>query len=163
MTEIVEKTHKKKEKEYKKSKRLEEIEQYRKLLLAGLSRSQIMEKMNLSRVKLCRLLKSYKEMMTDDDTRQAKTIETLEKISVIEKKAFRDVLEDRLKPRDFVDINKHHIETLARLGYLPNNKLEVEHTGKINIDLRQQFKLIEDEFRKKEEDLDKRKQLLNDK
>lgn len=140
-------------------KTLEKVEQYRQLLLASSTPSQIKKKLNIkNKLAYERLTKAYKDIYHNEEVKQNRLLEILEKMAVVEKKAFNDYLKGAIKPKEYTDVLDFYINKLTKFGLAPEdiNKIQLNISGNLDVNTRIKAMsdyLLELEKRKKENKL----------
>jgi hypothetical protein len=135
-------------------KTLEEVEQFRKLLIQSKTRTEIINEMGWSENVYKKVMTTYRNMFYSPEAIQQKASEDLEKLTVVEKKAFSDLLKEKIGYKDYIAVNEHNQKTKARYGYAPNDKIDIEHTGKINFDINSELRAIEEDLKKKRKEIE---------
>jgi len=110
------------------SSTLEKIERYRAALLRGLSVPQLKKELKFTETVYRKIKIAYKQIYYNEEAISLRRDETLEKLNVVKKKAFKDYLQDAIPVRDFVALDKHSQETDARFGLAPSQKLNISHS-----------------------------------
>lgn len=137
-------------------KTLEKIEQYRKLLLTSPTISQVKEKLGLKNKKAYdNLVKAYKDVYNNESIKIQRANELIEKINVVERKAFTDYLKGDIKPKEYTDVLEYCVKLLSRYGFAPSeiDKIEINHKGNVKVDLLSHFKELEEYLKSKRDDL----------
>jgi len=127
-------------------KTLEKIEAYRKLILTAPTPQQVKEKLGLKNKKAYdNLMKAYKDVYNNEEIKIQRANEVIEKITLVERKAFNDYLKGETKAKEYTDVLEYCLKLLSRYGFAPSEieKIQVEHTGSVKLDLVNHFKQIE--------------------
>jgi hypothetical protein len=138
-------------------KTLEKVEQYRKLLLTAPTPSQVKEKLGLRNKRAYDyLMKAYKDVYNNEEIKIQRANEVIEKITIVERKAFNDYLKGETKAKEYTDVLDYCIKLLSKYGFAPTDveKIQIEHTGGVSLDLVSHFKQIEAMLIKKKKALD---------
>jgi len=116
-------------------KSLETLEKYRQMLVESPTKEQIMKELNLSDRGYHRLLSLYKEIYYSPAAIEQKTKEDIEKMSVVEKKAYEDLMAEKIKYKEYTDVNEYNLKVRARFGLAPNETTVIEHKSDVRLDV----------------------------
>jgi len=116
-----------KTKRYPKS--LDTLERYRKMLVNSPTKSQVIKELNISIRGYNRLLDLYKEIYYSPAAIEQRAKEDLEKMTIVERKAYSDLMADKIKYKEYVDVNEYNLKVRTRFGFAPNETTIIEHKG----------------------------------
>jgi hypothetical protein len=107
------------------NKMLEQIERFRMLLLQSKTRPQMIKELKVSSNTYDRIVNAYRQIYYNPEEIERKANEDLEKLSLVDRKAFDEVMKDKIGYKDYVITNEHYQKTKARYGYAPTDKVNL--------------------------------------
>jgi len=114
------------QKKYHKTTMLK-IDKFRKMLLDNPSKQEVQKELKLSHREYYRFLDAYKDVCYSPEAIEQRTKEDIEKISFVEHRAYKDLMTDKIKYKEYLEVNDHNLKIRTRYGLAPSEKTVIEH------------------------------------